>query len=425
MPNYVSKLSVDNVLALVRDTAAQTLCANLRNDLTAETSARKNADTALGNRVDAETSARESADTALGGRIDAETSARKSADNAIIEKINTITPEMYGAIGDGTTDDTDAMQTAINYSAEHNKILVIPAKTYKCRELTAKNNMSIIGVSPHNSVILLTEGSFHGDTNDYYFLDSAVIKNLRLKNGGNNLTGFKFLLLRTVIENCFADRFSIGFHMTAVPNTDWYQPKVDNGEMHGLLNCCAIQCNQGFKLETWDSIYTNIISSRCANGIEGGSCEIHGCHVWGFSGNGIIVNNTARMSNIEIEAAISTDVTPLGLFSSNIIINGLYMWNINISKSLIWCSNANNLQINNLCVGTAGTLNAGQDATEVDIISGTAVNAFINGVVDSSYVKGNGNHISTPCLVNLISSSSSIGNTIQVRGNSYWAPANR
>ena len=70
MPNYISKLSVDNVLALIRDTAAQTLCANLRNDLTAETGERKSADTALGGRIDEEASARKSADTALGNRID-------------------------------------------------------------------------------------------------------------------------------------------------------------------------------------------------------------------------------------------------------------------------------------------------------------------------------------------------------------------
>lgn len=82
MPNYISKLSVDNVLALIRDTAAQTLCANLRNDLTNETSARENAD-------NAETSARENAVSAINGRIDTEISNREEADTNIRTTLNT------------------------------------------------------------------------------------------------------------------------------------------------------------------------------------------------------------------------------------------------------------------------------------------------------------------------------------------------
>ena len=107
MPNYVSKLTVDNVLALIRDTAAQTLCANLRSDLTAETSARESADVALGGRIDAETSARESADVTLGGRIDAETSARESADIKLEEKMKKPKDRIFFLFGDSLFDGYD------------------------------------------------------------------------------------------------------------------------------------------------------------------------------------------------------------------------------------------------------------------------------------------------------------------------------
>ena len=444
MPNYVSKLSVDNVLALVRDTAAQTLCANLRNDLTAETNARESADTALSGRldaetnareradtalsgrIDAETNARESADTALSGRIDAETSARKSADNALEKRITEtskiITPEMFGAKGDGTTDDTTAMQNAINESSTNGKILLIPAKTYKCTELIGKDNMHIEGVAGYNSVILLTTDGFHGLESNNYYVDGVTIKNIRLKNGGSNLTGFKFLLLRGVIENCYADRFFTGFHMVEVTDAGWYQNNVDNGELHGLINCDAIQCDLGFNLKTWDSIYVNLVSSRCNRGIECGSCSLQGAHIWGFGSNGLIVTNGSRLSNIEVEGAINNEVTPVGILAPNVIINGLYIWNINIDKNLIWCNNADYLQIRGLLVGDAGTLLPDVDATKISIIGGSAKAAYIDGSIDESYTSGDGNKITTPCVVNIWSSHPEVARTIQANWNSRMIP---
>lgn len=58
MPNYVSKIKVDNVEAQIHDTNAHTLCVNLRNDLTTETNNRELA-------IDNEKNAREVADNQL------------------------------------------------------------------------------------------------------------------------------------------------------------------------------------------------------------------------------------------------------------------------------------------------------------------------------------------------------------------------
>ena len=154
MPNYVSKLSVDNVLALVRDTEAQTLCANLRNDLTSETSARKSADTALGARIDTETSARESADTALGGRIDVETSDRKRADTALGSRIDEIITSSnnnriinvidIGCDPTGATDCSTIINTAIENKQDF--LLYFPAGKYLVNNtIKIYSNCIIIG----------------------------------------------------------------------------------------------------------------------------------------------------------------------------------------------------------------------------------------------------------------------------------------
>ena len=60
----------------------------LDKSLTAETTARDSADTALGTRIDSETQARTDADTALGTRIDNEVQARTDADTELGTRID-------------------------------------------------------------------------------------------------------------------------------------------------------------------------------------------------------------------------------------------------------------------------------------------------------------------------------------------------
>lgn len=46
-----------------------------------------------------------------------------------------VTPEMYGAVGDGVTDDTESLQNAVNYCCENNSTLVLcSGKHYKITE---------------------------------------------------------------------------------------------------------------------------------------------------------------------------------------------------------------------------------------------------------------------------------------------------
>ena len=197
MANYVSKLTIDNVLALIRDTAAQTLCANLRNDLTTETTDRKSADTALGGRIDSEASAlggridseasaRESADTALSSRIDSETNARKNADTTINNRIDllsvAVTPEMYGAKGDGTTDDTNAINQAIKYAKENNLYVTSLGKKYL---ITADITIDGAYVDFNNGTIVSNNFSLIVKNNGV--LKNAILNSTTIiSNDGNN-----------------------------------------------------------------------------------------------------------------------------------------------------------------------------------------------------------------------------------------------
>lgn len=87
-------------------------------------------------------------DTEVRELITAESQARAGADTILtdeVEKLSTyVTPEMFGAKGDGVTDDTDAFISCFD-SVVNGGIVLIPAKRYKLSDcITVKGNTNII-----------------------------------------------------------------------------------------------------------------------------------------------------------------------------------------------------------------------------------------------------------------------------------------
>lgn len=145
MANF-NKINIDGVPYDVEDTTA-------RNSVAEEAEAREQA-------ISAETTARQQADTQLGQRITEETTARQQADaelqqadaelqQAINDGIKNILPtyinvKKYGAVGDGVTDDTAAITNAISQNA--GLAIYFPKGTYIISSpLTLPDRTSIVG----------------------------------------------------------------------------------------------------------------------------------------------------------------------------------------------------------------------------------------------------------------------------------------
>ena len=90
-------ISAEETARANADTALGGRITQNANDISAEETARANADTALGGRITQEATARENADTALGGRITQEATARENADTALGGRISTETTQRQNA----------------------------------------------------------------------------------------------------------------------------------------------------------------------------------------------------------------------------------------------------------------------------------------------------------------------------------------
>ena len=135
-------------------TARENADTQLQTAIDAEKTARENADTQLQTAIDAEKTAREGADSQLQTAIDAETTAREGADKQLktnIEQLqndvntdlksitNWANVKKYGAVGDGSTDDTSAFNSAKNTGLP----LYIPEGTFKVTNFESALDMPV------------------------------------------------------------------------------------------------------------------------------------------------------------------------------------------------------------------------------------------------------------------------------------------
>lgn len=136
-----------NILLTEERHAREAADTQLQQAITAEQTARENADTNLQTTIDAEKTARENADANLQTAIDTETTARKDADNKLQENIdaalksavNWANVKTYGAVGDGSTDET----SAFNAAKASGLPLYIPQGTFKVSGFESAQNVPV------------------------------------------------------------------------------------------------------------------------------------------------------------------------------------------------------------------------------------------------------------------------------------------
>lgn len=144
------------------------------------------------------------------------------------KKTNYVTPEEFGAIGDGVNNDTIAMQNAINYASEENVDLVVRGSYRITSTLYLNRAINIVGDSKYSfgdHSIWLDAGS-----EDIYLFSYSESESVRIKHCTFNSVCFS--RRRTEPERG-ADGLGVGLYATA---------------FHGLNECTFNDCGFiGFK----------------------------------------------------------------------------------------------------------------------------------------------------------------------------------
>ncbi len=102
--------------------------------------------------------------------------------NLIAPYLPFVTPDMFGAVGDGVTDDTAAFQTAIN----SNKKVVVPDGNYAISSIFLKTNTTLEGIGNRSVLTAI-------DPNADYVIDTdlnalyCTVKNIKIN--GSNICG--------------------------------------------------------------------------------------------------------------------------------------------------------------------------------------------------------------------------------------------
>ena len=154
-----------------------------------------------------------------------------------------ITPQMFGAVGDGVNDDTLAIQTAIDEANKKSRVLYMPSGVYKISEPLVLNGCSLIG-EPGNV--------FHA-AGTVIECESADFTAIKQGSTGTNDTMFNL-----------SDILVKGAH-TAIEIAYAINSKFER--------LYAVDCNIGFRLGIPGSVgsmfceFNNLYTNNCVKGV--------------------------------------------------------------------------------------------------------------------------------------------------------------
>ena len=223
----------------------------------------------------------------------------------IASYIPEIYPEMYGAVGDGETDDTTAIQTAINTSHTLHGKMNFMEKTYLISSpLTVYSNLEING----NNATIKTE-----DAIKMFVTSGASYLNIHdLKLVGNDETdcyGFYLTCYYSDFNNLTIGNVYTGFYIDTAPAAGTLvENRINNIKVYHY-KYAGLYLGVTDNNKATDGFLTNVIvsgDSGATYGIFIGSSAgwvIDGVHVYGQNDRGIHLDNSnaTNVSNFYIE----------------------------------------------------------------------------------------------------------------------------
>lgn len=193
--------------------------------------------------------------TTLQGQM---TTVTNTANQAVPRDTLVISVKDHGAAGDGTTDDTSAINAAVTSLGGNGGTVYFPPGTYRLNNsnpITLPANTSLVGASPEASTILIgssnTAGAAVNVTGDY-----AQVSNLTIRGTSSTVSSNPTAFGVQSVNNQFLKIENVIFRFVNNYAVKAWGDTVDTGTggttLHGgvILNSSIVSCAGGVYLKT-------------------------------------------------------------------------------------------------------------------------------------------------------------------------------
>jgi hypothetical protein len=182
----------------------------------------------------------------------------------------------FGAVGDGVTEDTTAINAAITYvNGRGGGEVFFPAGTYLTGQVLIKTKVKLAGESRTSTTIkakanLDTDVIKVSSSQDYWYgmRDITVDGNKANQTGGTTGAGCRFTSAATMTNPDGTDSPNCEFMNVWAINCKGHGFWIGEYGMggHSFYNCVAYLCDKaGFEVECPDSYYYNCVAANCGS----------------------------------------------------------------------------------------------------------------------------------------------------------------
>ncbi|MBP0725136.1 right-handed parallel beta-helix repeat-containing protein [Bacillus sp. RG28] len=339
----------------------------------------------------------------------------------------------FGAKGDGVTDDTSAIQNAINSLGSTNSTIYLPYGTYKIKNtLTLSDSKSMIGFQSVLVGIGTNNGILTGNNN---YFEGIEFRNFNFAIWANGKTSVSVQRCRFISISGVAIYY-YGSDSSFVKNSYFYNIAKDSLNIDNNAYNIAIEGNE-FNNPSLYGGYSSAQITAHVNVLNGSDIRVINNKVFNNGGQGIIFGvNKAGSTNCKaigniVEGNGQEGITCFGgssFLTSNNIIIGNTCRNNRFHQIEIWQSNKciveGNIVEENATTGNIGAITLYQSYLS-KVVNNTILNAANNGI---GIVRGSdkcivsNNHILETNLGNF--SNNYQGNGILIDSNGGNDPTN-